>query len=164
MFLQIYLVDMRHLPHGNYKWILHVVDHWLKLNFAFPLIHKSAADVAAALHKWVFPVMGLPSILQSDNGHKFVNKVIEEVVATWPGQVQPVSGQPRHPQSQGLVEQAHYTLKRMMSAKISDTGAEQPPWADWLPHITCKINLYNDTFTCIECVCFVLLDTQHSSA
>ena len=100
MFLQIDLVYMRHLPHGNYKRILHVVDHWSKFHFAFPLMRKSAAEVAAALHKWVYPVMGLPSILQSDNGREFVNNVIEEVVATWPGQVQLVSGRPRHPQSQ----------------------------------------------------------------
>ena len=69
-------------------------------------------------------------------------EVIESVVATWPGQVQLVSGRPRHLQSQGLVEQAHYTLERMMSAKISDSGVEHPPWVDWLPHITCKYVLY----------------------
>lgn len=97
-------------------------------------------DVAGALHTWVFPVMGLPSILQSDNGREFINKVIDEVVATWPGQVQLVSGRPRHPQSQGLVEQAHYTLERMLSAKITErSDVAQPPWADWLPHITCKM-------------------------
>jgi len=103
-----------------------------------PLVSKSARDVANALEKWVFPVMGLPSILQSDNGWEFVNKLIEEVIATWPGQMQLVSGRPRHPQSQGLVEQAHYTLERMMSARISESGTKQPPWSDWLPHITCK--------------------------
>ena len=73
----------------------------------------------------MFPVMGLPSILQSDNGREFVNKLIEEVVASWPGHVQLVSGQPRHPQSQGLVEQAHYTLERMMSARIAESGADR---------------------------------------
>ena len=68
---------MRHLPHDGNKWILHVVDHWSKFQFAFPLASKSARDVASALEKWVFSVMGLPSILQSDNGHEFVNKLIE---------------------------------------------------------------------------------------
>ena len=115
-----------------------MVDHWSKFHLIFPLIRKTAGDVADALQKWVFPVVGLPSIIQSDNGREFVNKLIEEVVATWPGQVQLVSGRPRHPQSQGLVEQAHYTLERMISAKIAESGAEHPPWADWLPHITCK--------------------------
>ena len=129
---------MRHLPHGEFKWILHIVDHWSKFNFAFPLEHKSASDVANALQKWVFPFIGLPSILQSDNGREFVNKLIEEVLSAWPGQVQLVSGRPRHPQSQGLVEQAHYTMERMISANVADSKSKCPPWADWLPHIVCK--------------------------
>ena len=49
-----------------------------------------------ALEKWVFPFIGLPKIIQSDNGREFVNKLIEEVVASWPGYVQLVSGRPRH--------------------------------------------------------------------
>ena len=31
------------------------------------------------------------------NGREIVNKLIEEVASTWPGQVQLVSGRPRHP-------------------------------------------------------------------
>lgn len=129
---------MRHLPHGEFKWILHLIDHWSKFNFAFPLKHKSASDVSYALQKWVFPFMGLPSILHSDNGREFINQLIEDVLSTWPGQVQLVSGRPRHPQSQGLVEQAHYTMERMISAKIVESGSKCPPWTDWLPHIVCK--------------------------
>ena len=62
--------------------------------------------------------------LHSDNSREFVNKLIEEVVSTWPGQVQLVSGRPRHPQSQGLIEQAHYTLERMISAKVVESGCK----------------------------------------
>ena len=85
-----------------------------------------------------FSFIRLPSILQSDNGREFVNKLIEEVLSSWPGQVQLVSGRPRHPQSQGLVEQAHYTMERMISAKVVESKLKCPPWADWLPHIICK--------------------------
>eukprot|EP00731_Ephydatia_muelleri_P036285 Em0230g5a len=80
---QIDLIDMRHLPHDGFKWILHIVDHWSKFTFAFPLAQKSAKEVTSALEKWVFPFIGLPSIIQSDNGREFVNKLIEEVVASW---------------------------------------------------------------------------------
>ena len=93
---------MRHLPHGEYKWILHLVDHWSKFNLAFPLVQKSAKEVANALERWGFPVMGLPSILHSDNGREFVNKLIEEVLATWPGLVQLVSIPPSSPAVAGL--------------------------------------------------------------
>ena len=55
-----------------------------------------ARDAADALENWVFPVMGPPSILQSDNGREFVNKDIEEMAAAWPGQVHSVIGI-RHP-------------------------------------------------------------------
>ncbi|KAL5494345.1 hypothetical protein EMCRGX_G015658 [Ephydatia muelleri] len=63
------------------QWILHIVDHWSKFTFAFPLAQRSAKEVTSALDKWVFPFIGLPSIIQSDNGREFVNKLIEEVVA-----------------------------------------------------------------------------------
>ena len=63
----------------------------------------------------------LPTVLHSDNGREFVNHFIEDVLATWPGAVQLVSGRPRHPKSQGLVEQVHYTLERMMSSRIAES-------------------------------------------
>ena len=95
-----------------------------------------ANHVVKALHNYVFLVFGLPAIIHCDNGKEFVNKLIQDVVSTWPGHVQQlISGHPRHPQSQGLVEQAHYKLQRMMSAKYGD---QSPPWTQWLPHIVCK--------------------------
>eukprot|EP00731_Ephydatia_muelleri_P004943 Em0002g1119a len=138
--VQIDLIDMRHLPHDGNKWILHIVDHWSKFNLAYPLPQKTAKEVANALEKWVFPIFGLPTILHSDNGREFVNHLIEDVLATWPGAVQLVSGRPRHPQSQGLVEQAHYTLERMMSSRIAESASNSPPWTHWLPHIVYTIN------------------------
>ena len=86
--------------------------------------------VVKVLHNYVFPVFGLPAIVHSDNGKEFVNKLIGDVVSTWP--------RSRHPQSQGLVEQAHYTLERMISAKVVECSDPSPPWSQWLPHIVCK--------------------------
>ncbi|KAL5516751.1 hypothetical protein EMCRGX_G002158 [Ephydatia muelleri] len=131
---------MRHLPDGDFKWILHIIDHWSKFNLAFPLINKGAHNVAEVLEKYVFPIVGLPSILHSDNGREFVNSVIKEILNDWPGQVQLVSGRPRHPQSQGVVEQAHYTLERMLSAKVAEQKSCKPPWSMWLPHIVYTMN------------------------
>ena len=129
---------MRHLPDGDYHWIFHAVDHWSKFHFAYPLVNKTAVEVAFVLTRLIFPMMGIPSILQSDNGREFVNHVIDKVLTVWPGQVQLINGRPRHPQSQGLVEQAHYTLEHMLSAKVSEAGIKSPPWTDSLPLIVCK--------------------------
>ena len=133
--LQIDLIDMRHLPVEDFKWIL----RGLSSIWHFPsLVNKGAHDVAEALEKYVFPVMGLPSILHSDNGREFVNSVITEILNDWPGQVQLVSGRPHHSQSQGVVEQTHYTLEWMLSAKVAEQKTCKPPWSRWLPHIVCK--------------------------
>ena len=138
MSLQIDLIDMRHLPDGNYKWILHCVDHWSKFNFAYPLESKHAAGVCEALDKNLFPYFGVPRILHSDNGREFINHLIEDLLTRWSSDIQLVSGRPRHPQSQGLVERAHYTLQRKLTSKINEENAKSPPWSSWLPRIVCK--------------------------
>ena len=138
LLLYIDLINMRHLPHKKYVQVDTPPGRSLvQIKFAFTMFWNSAKDVANALEKWGFPVMGLPSILvwQSDNGHEFVNNLIEEVLATWPGQVQLVSGRPRHSQSEGLVDQTHFTLERMIIAEIVESGSTSSPWTDWLPHI-----------------------------
>lgn len=60
-----------------------------------PLMHThthsesmSAKDVTNAQQKHVFPVFGLPSLLHSDDDCEFVNRLIEEIVSIWPGQMQ----------------------------------------------------------------------------
>ena len=46
---------------------------------------KSATEVAMGLVTRVFPYVGLPKILQSDNGREFVNQIVnEECLEMWP--------------------------------------------------------------------------------
>ncbi|KAL5500264.1 hypothetical protein EMCRGX_G011791 [Ephydatia muelleri] len=52
--------------------------------------------------------------------------LITEILNDLPGQVQLVSGRPRYPQSQGVVEQAHYTSERMLSAKVAEQKTCKP--------------------------------------
>ena len=61
---------MRHMPDGSYHYIAHYMDHWSKFHILWPLMKKSAVDVAVGLVKRVFPYLGLPKILQSDNGRE----------------------------------------------------------------------------------------------
>ena len=44
------------------------MDHWSKYHILWPMMKKSAVEVAMGLVTWVFPYLGLPKILQSDNG------------------------------------------------------------------------------------------------
>ena len=71
---------MRHLPDGEYKWILHAIDHWTKFNFAFPLQSKEAESVAEIFRTYIFPYFGIPKIFRTDNGREFANSIIENLI------------------------------------------------------------------------------------
>lgn len=72
---QLDLIDMAHDCDGDNRWIGHYIDHFTKFNFLWPQQRKKSSEVARCLIKHVFSVVGLPSILQHDNGREFCNKV-----------------------------------------------------------------------------------------
>jgi hypothetical protein len=76
---QLDLVDKSADPDGDYCWIGHYIDHYTKFNFFWPQINESADEVAHNLTVHVFSVVGLPSILQHDNGREFCNAVIRKI-------------------------------------------------------------------------------------
>jgi len=63
----------------------------------FMKIPKTTEEVAYQLLN-IFCMFGVPSILQSDNGCEFVNKIIQNLTDMWPG-MKFVHGKPRHSQS-----------------------------------------------------------------
>lgn len=99
------------------------MDHWSKIHIVFPLEHKTALQVAEGLDKHVFSVFGTPKVLHHDNGKEFVNEVVRSVVQSWPGETTIITGRARHPQSQGMVEQANATFKRLLGARIEEWHA-----------------------------------------
>ena len=69
--IQIDLVDMRHNPCEEFKWIAHVEDHFSKFHVIWAMKNKCAEEVAQCLKERVFAYFGLPQIFQSDNGLEF---------------------------------------------------------------------------------------------
>ena len=68
--IQIDLVDLRHEPDEQFKWILHIKDDFSKWASLFPLKSKRAAEVAGQMAIWI-GCYGVPEILQYDNGCEF---------------------------------------------------------------------------------------------
>lgn len=62
----------------------------------------------------IFTIFGAPSILHSDNGREFVNKVIVELANLWDG-IKLVHGKPRHSQSQGSVVRANQDVQHILA-------------------------------------------------
>ncbi|XP_031334323.1 uncharacterized protein LOC116164310 [Photinus pyralis] len=77
----------------------------------------------------VFADLGIPCVLQSDNGREFANQVIEELVGMWPD-CHIVHGKPRHSQSQGSVERANQDIENKLASWMKDNNSTK--WSEGL--------------------------------
>ena len=113
------LVDLQMVPDGGYKYILNYQDCFSKFVILRALKTKTAAEVADCLVN-IFFEHGPPSLLQTDNGAEFSNKLLmARIKQLWTDTVI-VHGRPRHPQDQGSVERANGDFKNMiLSSQMS---------------------------------------------
>ena len=138
LFLQVDLTDMQHRLDGANHWIGHYMDHWSKLHVLFPLMTNSAVEVALNLSTKVFAYYGPPMILQSDNGHEFVNGIVRKLVKDWPGEITIINGHARHPQSQRLVERGNSKVEEMLACRLRTHGKSDSNLGTfWLPEVQC---------------------------
>ena len=79
------------------------------------ILERVHDEISDNVERHWFSIYGLPKILQSDNGLEFKNKKMVDLVKKWDGDCKLVYGRPRHPQSQGLVEQSNGTIERMIA-------------------------------------------------
>ncbi|CAF1570775.1 unnamed protein product [Rotaria magnacalcarata] len=131
--LQVDLIDMRSIPNGEYKWILHAKDHFTKFLWTYPLQSKEAEPVAQKFLQQFYS-FGAPRILQSDNGKEFVAKVIKDLQTTWTNLII-INGRPRHPQTQGLVERGNQTLESVLGKWMQSNNRN-----DWSKAVAYAIN------------------------
>jgi transposase InsO family protein len=133
---------MRKEAYNGYQWIAHVVDHLSKYHVVWPMNNKTANEVVDDLKVRVFPYFCLPDIFQSDNGTEFKNQFVEKLIGQLQGRCTIRNGRARHPQSQGLIEQANGTLKKMLaSMKLEEQDPiKQPDWPSRLPMVMFNLN------------------------
>eukprot|EP00731_Ephydatia_muelleri_P038942 Em1001g1a len=110
---------------------------------------KIGTEVAWNLATKVFAYLGLPKILQSDNGREFTSTLINKLVKNWPGYMTIVNGRPRHPQSQGLVERGDAKLCFGQPPHSSPfpgatTGSVMEAVSDILAADTCEVEEVGD--------------------
>lgn len=110
---QVDLIDLQSNPDDGYKHIMVYQDHLTKFCSLRPLKTKTAEEVVMKVSS-LFATFGAPSILHSDNGREFANKLLTDLCARWPGTII-VHGKPRHSQSQGSVERANQCIEKIMA-------------------------------------------------
>ena len=123
---------------GN-KYVLTIMDHATRYPEAVPLKRIDAATVAEELCT-VFTRLGLPSEILSDQGSNFLSDLMTQVTEILG--ITRLKTSPYHPQTNGMLERFHLTLKSM----VRKTADDKREWD-----------------TCLPYVCFAFRDAIHSS-
>ena len=123
----------------GYRYVLSVKCCFSKFCWLFPLKRKEATEVYLVI-KLLFEKEGFQLILQSDNGKEFVNKLIKNFLEKY--EVKIVCGGPRHPKSQGQVENLNKLTKQHLRRYLQNLPADQQGkvWPLLLPGIADRIN------------------------
>jgi hypothetical protein len=100
-----------------------------------PIIDKTPEEVAIALINRVFMRHGSPNVLISDNGHEFVNQILEHINAIY--KVKHITTSGYHPQANGLVENHNQTLKNQLKAFANE---QQNNWDEHLDTVQFAYN------------------------
>ncbi|KFX88862.1 hypothetical protein V490_07367 [Pseudogymnoascus sp. VKM F-3557] len=146
---------MRHEPSGQYKWILHIKDHFSKYTQLYPLKSKHAEPIAECFAQFIAAFLP-PKIMQADNGKEFKGALL--LLLRKYG-IQVVNGAPRSPQTQGLVEQANGVVENKLRAWKMDHGSTE--WKDGLLEVTLAMN--TQIHSTIGCAPAELLFRERSS-
>ena len=131
-----YQIDLAQFPTSleGWKFCLVCVDLFTGFIMLEPIIDKSAASIARALWK-ICCVIGIPKILQSDNGSEFSNKIVNSLCR--------LTGIPRrfispyNPRTDGKVERSIKTIKQTMIKLLHGTSAL---WPLYIPFIQLMYN------------------------
>ena len=111
---------------GNH-YVLVMVVCFSRWNEACPLPDKTAISVADAFFSNIVCQFGMPSVIHSDQGREFENKVMHELSLL--GGSHKTKTTPYHPESDGLVERFNQTLLMMLAMFA---GEHKDDWDDLL--------------------------------
>ena len=124
------LLDMSVTTSRGNRYVLVMVDCFTRWTEAFPLPDKTAQSVADAFFNQVVCRFGMPSVIHSDQGREFENRIMQELCLL--GGAHKTRTTPYHPESDGMVERFNRTLLMMLAMFASKNRDD---WDDLLPAV-----------------------------
>ncbi|XP_076055291.1 uncharacterized protein LOC143033689 [Oratosquilla oratoria] len=113
----------------GFQFLFTIVDCATRYPEAIPLRRITAKNVVRALIHF-FTQVGLPTAVQSDQGSNFTSCLFNKVMESLG--VRQSRSLAYHPQSQGVVERFHQTLKRVLQTFCIETGRDWDEGVDLL--------------------------------
>ena len=105
-----------------YKYALTGIDVFSKYLFAVPLTNASADTVARELVKIFFNHSYIPTTIVSDLGTTFTSSLMHELCSLL--EIRLKHATLKHPQTIGLVERSHASLKRILKLNTNEQRNE----------------------------------------
>ena len=124
------LLDMSVTTSQGNRYVLVMVDCFTRWTEAFPLPDKTAQSVVDAFFNQVVCRFRMPSVIHSDQGREFENKIMQELCLF--GGAHKTRTTPYHPESDGMVERFNRTLLMMLAMFA---GKNRDDWDDLLPAV-----------------------------
>ena len=119
---------------GN-KYVLTMTDAFTKYAEVVAIPNKEAATVATELfNKWICRY-GCPSIIHTDQGKEFINKIAEELYQKL--DIKATNTAPAHPQCNSQAEVFNKTLAKYMKNVVDETTLD---WEQYLPALMFSYN------------------------
>ena len=136
------LLDMSIMSAKGNHYVLVMVDCFSQWTEACSLPDKTAISVADAFFSNIVCRFGMPSVIHSDQGREFENKVMHELCIL--GGSHKTKTTPYHPECDGLVERFNRTLLMMLAMFASE---HKDDWDDLLPPVASVIPEYTRPWT-----------------
>ena len=106
---------------SGHQYLLTIMCASTRFPEAIPLRNIKAQTIIKALIKF-FTLVGLPKVIQSDQGSNFMSKVFQQ--ALYELGIEQVVSSAWHPESQGALERFHQTLKNMIRTYCYDNAKD----------------------------------------
>lgn len=112
-------------PSGNFQYVLTIIDRFSRWPEAISIENQTAQTVAKALIENWFSRYGVPARITTDQGRQFESALFNQLSKTIGCHHYRTTSY--HPQSNGLIERWHRTLKAAIMCRQSTSWSEMLP-------------------------------------
>lgn len=112
-------------PSGNFSYVLTIIDRFSRWPEAIPIENQTAITVARALIDNWFSRYGVPARITTDQGRQFESALFDQLSKAIGCRHYRTTSY--HPQSNGIIERWHRTLKAAIRCRQTDSWAEALP-------------------------------------
>ncbi|KAG2227135.1 hypothetical protein INT45_003865 [Circinella minor] len=123
------VLDIKHFRpsrKGN-RYVVAAIDAFTKTVEAKALRYANSTEISIFLYEDVICRHGCPSVIITDNGLPFANKLVEEVCKQF--SIEWRRGSFYHPESQGIIERFHRSLGQLLKKRPIE---EKDDWCSYL--------------------------------